>query len=397
MVNVHIIIMSDAAGELNKEKIRVLHIVATLDARSGGPAYSVPNLVNALRQAGLAADIFTACSDGCEVAPVAGVRIVEQSVNGIFGLRSWYAAVQKLAVDYHFLHLHGCWDIKLLLAAKAAIRCGKPYAVSPRGMLEPWSLAQGKLKKQLAWQIYQRWVLNNAAFVHATAQMEAENLRKLPGMTTPVEVVANGVTLPEYIDKNNAKNNIIQKYPQLAGRRVVLFLSRLHYKKGIERLLSFWQSNAGLANDWVLVIAGEGQANYVANLQQAASGDIDAGRVIFTGVVYGQIKNDLLAAAELFVLPTASENFGIAIAEALAAGTVVITTTGTPWQEIAEKKCGWWVDMKTQDFEDVLKMVFAVSPQFLADMGQRGRELIKGQYTWTILGGKMLSVYLRFL
>ncbi len=375
--------------------LKVLHVVATLDARSGGPAYSVPNLVNALQQAGIVADIFTAYPHGCEVALVAGVKIIDQPVNGIFSLRNWCAVLRKLAIDYDFLHLHGCWDIKLLLAAKAAKKCGKPYIVSPRGMLEPWSLAQGRIKKQLAWRGYQRRILNDAAFVHATAQMEADNLRKLPGMTMPVEVVANGVEMPEIVDKITAQSNILQKYPQLAGRRIMLFISRLHYKKGLDRLLNFWQRNAGLANNWILVIAGDGQADYVNALQQTAQDDIAAGRVVFVGGVYGQVKADLLAAAEVFVLPTASENFGIAIAEALAAETAVLTTTGTPWQEIKERNCGWWVDLAGNDLETVLAEVVNMPSDILAGMGRRGRELIQSGYTWPVLGEQMADVYNR--
>ncbi len=374
--------------------MKVLHIVDSMAARGGGPAYSVPNLVNGLRNAGVAADIFTAIPDGCEVTLSQDVKVLGCKVASMSDLKQWYNALNQTAIDYDLLHLHGCWSLKQLFASRASRKLGKPYCISPRGMLEPWSMAQGKLKKCFAWKLYQKSVFKHASLIHATAISEADNIKEL-GIKTPSAIVANGVDIPADISEESALQNVESRYPIMAGKRYIVFLSRLHYKKGLERLLAYWNKNRHIWPDTVLAIAGEGQADYVTKLKRLAVETVEAGQVLFTGGVYGQLKNDLLAGAAFFVLPTFSENFGIAIAEALAVETPVITTKGTPWSELIDRKCGWWVDLAGDEFEKTMELALNSTSHELKAMGQRGRKLMVEKYSWSQLAEEMMQAYMR--
>jgi len=170
----------------------------------------------------------------------------------------------------------------------------------------------------------------------------------------------------------------------------MVFLSRIHEKKGIELLLEAWNTINTTA--WTLEIAGEGDIEYINSLQDIINTN-NTSNISFVGAQYGNDKWHFLHSADIFVLPSYSENFGIVIAEALAMGVPVITTKGTPWQELEELNCGWWIDLSVENLKDVLQIAMNKTSNELFEMGQRGKDLIKDRYDIKIVAKNISELY----
>jgi glycosyltransferase involved in cell wall biosynthesis len=278
------------------------------------------------------------------------------------------------------IHHHGIWLRCTQEVASFSRQHGLPYLISPRGMLEPWSLNNSKWKKKIAWMLYARKCCEGAAAFHATAESEAESIRRL-GFKQPIAVIPNGVELPNH---NLARN-------PAGAKKTALFLSRINPKKGLPMLLDAWSRLN--PEGWQLVIAGNDDANHQAELEAQARRLGLSEAVHFAGPLYGDDQVQAYLDADLFVLPTYSENFGIVIAEALTHQVPVITTTGTPWGELLERDCGWWVDAETSQIQAALADAISRNESELREMGVRGQQLVKERYLWPSISEKMQSVY----
>ena len=200
-------------------------------------------------------------------------------------------------------------------------------------MLGDWALDQGGWKKKLAWRAYQKADLLAADAFHATSHQEGEEIRKL-GFLQPIAIIPNGIVFPKQPIENMRLSD--------RSSRSVLFLSRIHPKKGLLKLLNSWKE-ANVPDNWKLVLAGPDEGGHQREVQALARNlDIES-QISFPGAVSDEEKWDLYFKSHVFVLPSFSENFGIVVAEALAAGLPVIATEGTPWQAINEKEAGWFV------------------------------------------------------
>jgi glycosyltransferase involved in cell wall biosynthesis len=247
-------------------------------------------------------------------------------------------------------------------------------------MLTSWALQHNRRKKQLAWTVYQKWILRQARLFHVTSQEEVNALRKL-GLNQPAAIVPNGVPLPE----------LLPEEPPPSDEHRALFLSRIHPKKGIPMLIEAWAEVD--PDNWVLEIVGPGEEGHREELErqvrQAGLRDV----IQFSGSVSDDKKWEVYRSADLFVLPTYSENFGIVVAEALAAGLPVITTTGTPWNDLESHGCGWWVEPALESVVDALACATALDPEERTKMGARGRRLVEEQYSWSGVANKMTAAY----
>jgi len=283
------------------------------------------------------------------------------------------------------LHIHGLWNSSSFLAARQATRLNVPYVLRPAGMLEPWCIAQKPVRKRLALSAGYRQMINRAAAVHATSQQEASNIRQL-GITAPVAVIPHGVETPDSLPAE------LHARRAAGGRRTLLFLSRVEPKKGLLPLIEAWTAvQAGFEN-WRLVIAGPDEGSHTAEVQAAA---IRAGaqRVEFAGPVYKEAKSKLLAESHLLVLPTFSENFGVVVAEALAAGLPAITTTAAPWSELQTHNCGWWIDAGPAPLAAALRTAMTTTCHMRRAMGERGFELVRNQYGWPTAAARTIELY----
>jgi glycosyltransferase involved in cell wall biosynthesis len=268
--------------------------------------------------------------------------------------------------------------------AKIARKQKVPYVISPRGMLEPWSLQQSKLKKQLALKLYQYKDLKKATCLHATSSMEAQNLRSLDLMN-PIAVIPNGIPMEEFPIKNFEEPGPVNK---------ILFLSRIHPKKGIELLIEAWSHlPAKITKGWHIDIVGNGADAYIAHLKILIYEKGLDNNIFIKGPMYGLGKVKAYQEASLFVLPTYSENFGIVVAEALACGTPVITTQGAPWQDLESYKCGWWIQIGVKPLKQAMVRALTLPSETLEAKGKNGRQLIEQKYSMHAVAEQMQQLY----
>ena len=372
--------------------MKVLHVIPGLSRESGGPSRSVQGLVAGLHATGI------------ETWLMALVKGEEPWVNGVTHFingEAFEAVVERIRPD--IVHLHCIWSLALHRCAVICRKKNIPYVIAPRGMLEPWSLRQKWLKKRVARFLYQDRDLKCAAALHATAESEAEQFRRL-GFKNQVIVSPNGVNVPRSV--------VSRQSLVVSGERLrrILFVSRMHPKKGVMELVEAW--NKLVVSGQLLVASG-----WVCELVYTVSGDLEReyeakvkarvkelgleDRVVFTGALNDDEKWAAYARADVFVLPTYSENFGIVVAEALWAGVPVITTKGTPWGELETAKCGKWIDMPSEGSNPsawpalvaALREMMSLSDDERRQMGANGRRLVEEKYTWGAVVKEMVKGY----
>jgi glycosyltransferase involved in cell wall biosynthesis len=310
--------------------MNVLHVISSIDPRSGGPAEALRGLAAAQAAAGLRVALvatWTRHAPDTAFAEQLRERGVEVHLVGpCRGPLKWHRdlkpILRRAAEGSDVLHVHGLWEEVQHRAAREARRAGRPYVFRPCGMLDPWSLSQGRLRKAL----YLRWRLradlDGAAALHFTSPTEADLTRPL-ALRAPALVEPNGIDLDEF-DRLPAPGTFRSRHVISPGTPLVLFLSRLHPKKGLDLLLPAL-ANCGVA-DAVLAVAGPDESGMRLGLEAEANRLGLSGRVFFTGMLRGQEKAAALVDADLFVLPSYQENFGVAVVEALAAGTPVVVS-----------------------------------------------------------------------
>ena len=299
---------------------------------------------------------------------------------GLAGVRAFARLLEDSLSSASILHDHGLWLPTNHAAARAASKLSRPRVVSPRGMLSPWALRHRRWKKWAAWRLYQRADLDTATVLHATSPAEAEEIRRA-GRRQPIAIIPNGVAVPP----------LVQRAGLGVTPRRALFLSRLHPKKGLGHLLAAWA--AVRPPDWELIIAGPDEQGIGVGLARRAEELGVTGSVTFRGAVEDEEKWALYASAELFVLPTLSENYGLVVAEALASGLPVITTKAAPWPSLESHRCGWWIEVGVSPLIEALGAATRSSPQTLAALGERGRALVQQELSWPQVAAQMAAVY----
>jgi glycosyltransferase involved in cell wall biosynthesis len=329
--------------------MRVLHTIDSLAPEKGGTSRSVPRLTRALAQHGVDVTLVDAAS----------LRDADHGVDVI--------------------HDHGVWLPANHRSAMLAAARGVPFVLSPRGMLEPWSLAHHRLKKRVAWALYQRRDVRRASLLHATSAMEAENLRRL-GFRQPIAIIANGVDVPD-----------LRSPMPRADQRTALFLSRVHPKKGLLDLVSAWATVR--PREWRVVIAGPDEGGHEREVRAAIAQAGLESSFAFLGEVSDDAKWSVYRSADLFVLPSYSENFGTVVSEALASGVPVITTRATPWSELETRRCGWWIEPNARALATVLQEATGLDPDARAAMGARGRAFVEERFGWTRIAADMHAAY----
>lgn len=363
---------------------RALLTVASYSPHYGGPALSVSRLGASL--AGLGVDVALWAPDGSAMsaeAAIAAEALVRRgaSSNGGCLIRlggSLDAALAAFRLP-DVVHDNGVWLPFHHEVARAAARLGIARIVSPRGMLEPWAFNYKRAKKRLAWLLYQRRDLASAAALHATSQNEADNLVRL-GLAAPVAIAPNGMDLPKSVGRSRSD-----------GPRTALFLSRVHPKKGLPILI---EAVARLRPaGWRFVIAGPDELGHTAEMKALSVAQGVSEAFSFVGPQYGSEKTALYSEADLFVLPTYSENFGMAVAEALAHEIPVITTTGAPWPELVSQNCGWWVEPTVEAFGVALNEAIGMGADERARMGRRGRALVAATLCWDTVARRIAVLY----
>ena len=284
------------------------------------------------------------------------------------------------------LHTHGLWTHASWVARAWKRRHpGRPHVASPRGMLEPWAWQHHAWKKRPVWWLLERGNLQSAALLHATSAAEADNLRRL-GLTPPIAVIPNGVDLPD-------SSTLAAARADTPGprERTALFLSRLHPKKGLPLLIEAWHQVRPVG--WRLVIAGPDEGGHRREIEQQIREHGLTAAIQCVGPLHDEARTRALISSELLVLPTHSENFGMAVAEALAHGLPVITTHGAPWELLTTERCGWWVPVAVPALAEALAAATALPPGELRALGARGRDLMREHFSWPVVANNLLACY----
>ncbi len=368
--------------------MNVIHCVSSLDKNDGGPSRSVPLLCNAIAEKGHRVELVHTSSP----SPVPLVETDFFKIK-IFKQDSWIKSFKgsKTLKNYvcaknpDLFHGHALWQLPVHYMARSAQIKHIPYIISPRGMLEPGALKFSRWKKRVAGLVFQNKNLELAACIHATGELEAENLRSY-GLKNPVAIIPNGLS----VDALSESEEITESTTE--GRNV-FFMSRIHPKKGLKYLIEAWAELQHFYPEWTLIIAGNDENNYEKQLKLQAQKQAVFHRIKFVGPVFGAEKKELLKKADLFVLPSLSENFGIVVAEALVSGTPVITTKETPWKDLEQYQCGWWVPTGKSALARALKIAMGLPSEERSLMGRRGHNLIAEKYSISTVSEKVIFLY----
>ena len=286
------------------------------------------------------------------------------------------------------VHVHGLWEQSTFMAARSARKQRVPYIISAHGMLEPWALRNKRFKKLVYSALIERANLDGASCLHALTRAEAADYRSF-GCRSPIAVIPNGVRIPERV----SPEKFLTQHPALKGKRVVLFLGRIHFKKGLDLLIRAWKKIIVRWPEAHLVLAGpdfEGtRATITAIIEEEGIGD----HVLFTGMLRDDLKWSALAAAECFVLPSYSEGLSVSVLEAMGLGLPVIVSDHCNLPEVAELKAGWVIPADAVALERALEALLENSPRINAQIGDHGRDFIRHRYDWAIVAKQMNEVY----
>ncbi len=385
--------------------MRLLHVVPTyVPAYShGGPVFAVHGLCTALVERGHRVRVFTTDVDGAgrldvPLAKPVDVDGVEVSYFPVRQLRRLYfaqgfrAALEGTLTEIDLLHLHSVFLWPTSAAARAAERRGIPYVLAPRGMLVPELMhRRGRWRKALWLRLVERRTLRRAAALHCTSTLEAADAARIGVRLPPIVVVPNGVdrALPPPADE--IVSEVVRA--ALASRPLILFLGRLSWKKGIERLVNLLP----LVPQVHIALAGPDEDGLRPGLEALACRLGGGERLHFLGSVAGADKAALLAGCDLFVLPSLSENFGNAVLEAMAAGTAVVVTPEVGLaEEISHAGAGV---VSAGDAESLAKVCGSLlaDPARRRELGERARRLVAERFSWPQVAAQMENAYQEIL
>jgi glycosyltransferase involved in cell wall biosynthesis len=366
----------------------------------GGPPRSVLGLCEALAAQHVPVHVITTSANGTSDLssekragpwpPGMAVTYLDRTFpSGRFNARGLNDTLDRLLPTASLVHVHGCWHMLSWRVTRICRARTMPYVVSPRGMLSPWSFSHHAVGKRLAYPALERHVLARAAGVHATSEGEANELRALiPNL--PLTVIPNGVDRPRPTPEHVRAFREAFQIPARAP--VVLYAGRLHVKKGLEVLLGAFERVGQTYPQARLVLAGAIDRDYEQAIRRLVAAHPFADRIIVTGLLERQQLNAAYGAAAVFAFPSRSENFGITVAEAMAAGLPVVVSRDTPWPELEAIGAGRFVEPSPAAFADAIEAVLA-SPAQGAVMGARGAAFAAARFDWPAIGAAMLEAY----
>lgn len=367
--------------------MRIVHVIASMDPAQGGPPVVVECLAKAQASLGHAVTIAAATLNAGCATPT--VQLPPCGMSRLF--RPVPGQITQVLSSADLLHLHGIWEPLLPTVARAARQLGLPYVITPHGMLDPWSLAQKKWKKKVALALAYRRMLDGAAALHLLNADEQRLLTPL-ALRTPGAVIPNGIFLDE-LDPPPDPSLFQSRLNGPRGRPYILFLSRLHYKKGLDLLADAFAELAAEHPGIDLVVAGPDGGEAQRFSQQIEKLGL-ADRTRMTGPLYGAEKWSALVGASVFCLPSRQEGFSVAILEALACRVPVVVSESCHFPEVAEVGAGRIVALQASSIAAALREILA-NPEAVATMGQAGRLLVEQRFTWPAVAGQMLSLYER--
>lgn len=376
--------------------MRVVHTVAGLWDGTGGPASSIPRLCLDLSRQGQ--EVVLVTGKGNFVDQIGELRSsIRVETTGLWPYHlahfsmEFSRSILNEVRECSLVHSHGLWLFPNWITGFAAGRCLRPLVVSPRGMLLPESLKRSRLRKSISWWAFDRKVMKSASLIHATSRHEADAIERL-GLNRPIAVIPNGVDTDGEYNWSRIKELKRSLYPRDGGRRLVLFLGRIHPVKGVDLLLGAWEGISAADSGAELVLAGPVAPELKTWLRRKLQ-EFRSKNVRYVGSIEGRSKISLLARADVVVVPSRIESYGMVVGEALACGVPVITTKSSPWSQLEERECGWWVQPKSQEIARAISVCIGLDHETLDQMGKRGRVLVEEQHSSTDAARQMSEVY----
>ena len=370
-----------------------LQVVSHIDPKYGGLSSAVPSLgLRMAKDADMDISIAAFCSPDERYHPQGFSP--QQLSFWPAGRKAWLsdrelrpALTQRLR-NVDGVHIHGLWEQSTAVAAQTAHALNVPYILSAHGMLEPWALANKRLKKLIYGLLVERRNVARASCLHALTRAEARHYIRF-GARSPIAIIPNGVDIPRHKDPSLFLN----RFPALQGKRVILFLARLHPKKGLDLLIESWAAIAKQHPDAHLVLAGPDSEGTQAHIEQYINQHRLQASVTFTGMLRDQMKWSALAAAECFVLPSFSEGLSVSVLEAMGMGLPVIVTQPCNMPEVAHYDAGWEIQPTVPELTTALRTFLNNGEFENRAIGLRGVSLIETRYTWPIVAGQMAEIY----
>ncbi len=385
--------------------MRILQIVPSVSLVYGGPSQMVLGLTEALAAEGVEVTLLTTDSNGDVGQPPLDVPLEQPVKQDGYEIRyfrcspfrrykfsptllSWLASHGQ---EYDLAHIHALFSPVSTAAATVARFCQLPYLLRPLGTLDPADLRKKKQLKTIYGSLLERPNLAGAAGVHFTSAQEAKISERF-GATTKDFIVPLGVKLPEFRPKTGqgrAKLGIAPDQPLL------LFMSRIDPKKGLDLLIPALNDLLNQGKDFHFVLAGANPQDpqYEKQIQGQIQDSGLANHSTITGFVGGEFKLALLQDADLFILPSYYENFGIAVAEAMAAGTpVVISDQVHIWQEVRDAEAGWVTSCEVTALTEGIRLALQNKDELKAK-GEKAQDYAASHYSWQAIAQRMIQVY----
>lgn len=360
--------------------MKIVHYIPSIDRMAGGISTYMQVLAKPL---GTMAEVHIMTHASENPLPMENCKVHDipryRPFSGV-----WKKAVVDLldSVRPDIVHVNCCWTPDCAMIQRLAQKRGYKVVLTPHGMLEPWIIKRHYWTRKVpALWLYQKAAVQRANCVQATAESERNNLLKL-GYNSNIKVVRLGIDADGIEMKKSWKKTC-----------QILFLSRVHVKKGINFLVEAADVLRNELQGYKILVAGEGGADYVEAMKRMICDRGLQDIVKLIGGVYGDEKWRLFQTSDFFVLPTHSENFGLAIAESLASGTPVITTVGTPWSDLNSSEAGAWIEIGTEPLVETLRRFLSLSEDELETMGRNGRKLIETKYSAHVMAEQMMEVY----
>lgn len=373
----------------------VVFLLSSMSRRAGGMFTSARRLVQTIAEQDGVGGHVVALRDDCSDDDCPAWSPLEPILVPTRGPRSFgfsprlLRTLQALAPDV--LHSHGIWMYPSVAGSRWTRTSGRPHLVSPRGMLDAWAVRHSGWKKQIASWLFERANLRRAACLHALCESEAKAFREY-GLRNPICVIPNGMDLPKEVPLDPPR--WAEKVPR--GARVLLFLGRIHPKKGLDNLVRAWhrleQRRRSGRDSWHLVLAGWDQRGHENELQRLAR-DLELKRIHFVGPQFAKEKEASLARANAFILPSYSEGLPVAVLEAWAYGLPVVMTAGCNLAVGFRAGAALEVRPDEESIAEGMSDLMTMSDAEQHAMGSRGRDLVEKQFGWDRIAADMLRVY----
>ena len=381
--------------------MKILFVTACMNPEWGGPVKVVSELSEHLSRKGINITIYSSVKKGKEKESIfpqgANCRLFKQN----FLSKLWRSyspqlsrSLKKEIHRYDVIHIHGTWHYACFIAHNWARKANKPYIITVHGTLEPWCLNYKRLKKKIFSILILRKILREAEAIQACTQSEAEQIRAF-GINNRIVIIPNGIDIEQY-QSLPSRGKFEEQYPEVKGKKMILFLSRIHPKKGLDILVKSFSNIAGSRDDCTLVIPGPGDEGYKKHIESMIKSEGISKKVIFTGMLTGKPKLAALSRADIFVLPSYSEGFSMAVLEALASCIPVIITDKCGFPEVAEHKSGIIIRPDIDELSHAQGMLLD-NPHLRREMADNGRRLVKEKYTWRKVANKMIDLYKQIL